>query len=256
VTIVGGTGRYVYAVTRDVEDAALEALRGLRGAPVRVVRHRNLAAVVTEVPLDEFDEGALKDNLERLPWLEDVARGHHEVVDAIAAKAPTAPMRLATIFLDDAAVVQRLDELYDQFGVALDRIEGRREWSIKIVAPAVEPDRDPAGVPPVSGAEFLRRKKARAGEREDLRAAQARTGEEVHRALSQVAAASRLLAPQDPQLTGFAGEMVLNGAYLVSGEDEAAFTARLDELEQRHPHSQFERGGPWPPYSFATLEDA
>jgi hypothetical protein len=256
VTTVGETARYVYAVTRGVDSDALAGLGGLRGAPVSIVRHRDLEAVVTDVPLEEFDEEALKRNLEQLPWLESVARGHHAVVDAVAARAPTAPMRLATIFLDDDAVRRRLDELYDEFVVALARIEGRREWSIKIIAPALEPDSGHAPAPPTSGAEFLRQKKVRAGEREHRRAAQARTAEDVHQALSRVAVASRLLAPQDPQLTGYDGEMVLNGAYLVPGEDEGAFTGRLDELMQRHPDTQFACGGPWPPYSFATLEEA
>jgi hypothetical protein len=253
---VGETARYVYAVTRGLDATALGRLRGLRDAPIGLVRHRDLGAVVTDVPLEEFDEEALKHNLEQLPWLEGVARGHHAVIEAVAAQAPTAPMRLATIFLDDDAVRRRLDELHDEFIVALARIEGRKEWSIKIIAPALEPDPDPAATPPTSGAEFLRQKKVRAVEHEHRRAAQARTAEDVHRALSRVAVASRLLAPQDPQLTGYDGEMVLNGAYLVSVEDEEAFTGRVDGLVQRHPDTQFECGGPWPPYSFATLEEA
>lgn len=253
---MGETARYVYAVTRGLDDAALAQLRGLRDAPVSIVRHRDIVAVVTDVPLGEFDEDALKNNLEHLPWLEEIARGHHAVVDAVAAVGPTAPMRLATIFLDDAAVARRLGELHDAFAAVLDRIEGRREWSVKIVIPAVEADQGATAIRPSSGAEFLRQKKLRAGEQEDRRAAQVRTAEDVHHALAQVAVASRLLAPQDPQLTGFTGAMVLNGAYLVSGEDERVFTHRVDELERRHSDAQFERGGPWPPYSFATLEDA
>ncbi len=253
---MGETARYVYAVTRGLDDGALAQLRGLRDAPVSIVRHRDLAAVVTDVPLGEFDEDALKNNLERLPWLEEVARCHHAVVDAVAARAPTAPMRLATIFLDDAGVVRRLDERSDAFRRVLDRIEGRMEWSVKILAPAVEEGRDAAAIPPRSGAEFLRQKKMRVAERDERTAADARTAEDVHVALSQVAVASRILAPQDPQLTGYAGAMLLNGAYLVSVENEGAFTARLDDLLQRYPDTHFERGGPWPPYSFATLEDA
>ena len=95
------TARYLYAVARGIEPGELGDLRGLRGAPVEIVRHRDLDAVVGDVPMAEFDEDGLKQNLEHLPWLEEVARGHHEVVNAVAARAPTAPMRLATIFFDD-----------------------------------------------------------------------------------------------------------------------------------------------------------
>jgi hypothetical protein len=32
--------------------------------------------------------------------------------------------------------------------------------------------------------------------------------------------------------------------------------ARLHEVEAAHGDAQIESGGPWPPYSFATLESA
>ena len=42
-----------------------------------------------------------------------------------------APLRLATICLDDAGVRARLDEWHHALVQALDRVEGRFEWSVK-----------------------------------------------------------------------------------------------------------------------------
>jgi hypothetical protein len=48
--------------------------------------------------------------------------------------------------------------------------------------------------------------------------------------------------------------MVLNAAYLVPLEDEHGFEARVRELATAHPDVVVEARGPWPPYSFAMLE--
>ena len=81
-----------------------------------------------------------------------------------------------------------------------------------------------------------------------------RTVEKIHEALSSRSVASRRLPPQDPRLTGHEGTMVLNAAYLVDAGDEAAFTAEVQALRDAHPGLVLDQGGPWPPYSFAMLE--
>jgi hypothetical protein len=48
--------------------------------------------------------------------------------------------------------------------------------------------------------------------------------------------------------------MVLNAAYLVPVEGADAFVARADDLAAAHPEVLVDRRGPWPPYSFAMLD--
>jgi hypothetical protein len=252
---VSDTARYTYAVARHLDDAALQGVTGVAGGAVSVVHHCGLDAVVSEVPLVEFDEAGLKRNLEDLRWLEEVARAHDDVVWAAAASAPTAPMRLATIFLDDDAVRQRLETLQDSLTEVLDRVEGKAEWSVKVIAPPTA-NAPTAQDEPSTGAEFLRRRKAEAGERERRLESAARAADEVHDALADLSVASRLLPPQDPQLTGHHGAMVLNGAYLVAEGQGESFAARVRELGASHTGFSVEVAGPWPPYSFAVLEEA
>ena len=251
--MVGETARYVYAITRGIAAETLAGVRGQQGGAVETVHHRDLDAVVSDVPLDSFGEDGLKQNLEDLDWLEQVARAHDEVVRAVAAHGPTAPLRLATICLDDDGVRARLDEWGDELAEVLDRVTGRGEWSVKVVAPpssgAQQDD-----VEPTSGAEFLRRRKAQAEQREQRHSAASAVAEDVHHELAGHAVASRLLPPQDPRLTGAAGTMVLNAAYLVDLERADDFAASVDGLAARHPDVMVEGAGPWPPYSFAVLE--
>jgi hypothetical protein len=253
---VAGTGRYLYAISRGLDAADLATTTGLRGAPLEVVSHRGLDAVVSDVPLEEFDEAGLKQNLERLSWLEDVARGHDAVVHAVAAVGlPVAPLRLATICHADDGVRDRLDEWHDDLAEVLDRVAGRAEWSVKVIVPPVE-SQSAASTPVASGADYLRRKKADQEARESRLAVSTDLGENVHRSLTPAVVASRLLPPQDPQLSGHVGTMVLNAAYLVENGDADLFERRVAELAKAHPDVRIDSAGPWPPYSFAVLEQA
>ena len=48
--------------------------------------------------------------------------------------------------------------------------------------------------------------------------------------------------------------MILNGAYLVANEDSEGFRSLVQRLVELHPTLLIELNGPWPPYSFATLD--
>ncbi|HEX2550125.1 MAG TPA: GvpL/GvpF family gas vesicle protein, partial [Nocardioidaceae bacterium] len=96
-----GRGRYLYAVSRGLPPDALADVPGLGDGRLEVLEHQGLSAVVSDVDLEEYGEEGLRRNLERLDWLEEVARRHDEVVHAVAEHGPVAPLRLATICLDD-----------------------------------------------------------------------------------------------------------------------------------------------------------
>jgi hypothetical protein len=247
---------YLYAVTdADAPEPAVPA--GVDGAPVRRVVAGSLAAVVSPVDAVSFGEEALRRSLEDLRWLEATARAHHGVVGAVAENGPVAPVRLATVYLDDERVRALLDERAAAFTAALDRVRGRVEWGVKgfaapsaAAAPA-EPEPDPGGGP---GASYLKRRLAQRDRAARGQEAAFAAAEEAHRALSAAALAGRTYEPQDRRLTGRREEMVLNAAYLVAADDVDALRRVVEE------HSTgavaLELTGPWAPYSFATLEES
>ncbi len=244
---------YVYAVT-DAGAPDPAAGPGVDGAAVRRVVSGALAAVVSSVDAVRFSEDALRRSLEDLPWLEATARAHHGVVAAAAQAGPVAPVRLATVYLDDDRVRALLDERAHGFAAALDRIRGRVEWGVKAFAVpsagTAEPQPAPGSGP---GTAYLARRRAErdraARGREDAAAA----AEAVHRELAAVALASRRYPPQDPRLTGHREEMVLNAAYLVDTGGAAALRQLVEE--RTAPALRLELTGPWAPDSFATLEE-
>ena len=250
-------GRYLYAVCRGLRLGELAGVDGLDGQPLEVVEAQDpsLVALVSSVDLDEYGEEALRRNLERLDWLERVARGHDTVVRAAAEVGPTAPTRLATIFCDDDGVRRRLAEDGDRIQAVLDRVEGHEEWAVKVLTRAAdEPQAEES--PVSSGTEYLRRRKDAQRSQEHRTQDAEQVAEHVHETLVTLSAASRRLPAQDPRLTGYRGTMVHNAAYLVSAGLAGEFGDAVGELTAEHREVVIEAGGPWPVYSFAILDSS
>lgn len=256
------TGLYLYAVARGLPEGAVDGQTGVHAGPLSRIDLGGLEAVVSPVDLAEFGEAGLRRNLEDLTWLETVARVHDSVVHAVAGHAPVAPMRLATVFLGEGSLRERLAEWSAPLHAALDRVQGCQEWSVKVfVEPGSGtpgPDAAPSGQMPEGagpGASYLFRRRDQLAAREREQEEAARVGDSVHAELVRGVAASRRLPPQDRRLSGHQGTMVLNAAYLVADGETDRWRQVLEQLRERHPIARVEVNGPWPPYSFATLEE-
>lgn len=248
------TAVYVYAVTRGLETTDVGGLVGIHGRPARLVEHAGLCAVVSDVELDEFGDDGLRKNLEDLAWVEDVARTHDRVVAESSRLAPTAPFRLATICFGDDSVRERIATWYDSLTDALDRVEGRDEWGVKVYARST-PAPVPAGGPAnESGTAYLTRLRAE----HDSRASEAETAailaDRIHETVAARVVASRRMPSQDPRLAGHSDAMTLNGTYLVDRGREDDVRELVAGLVAEHPEARIELTGPWPPYTFAALE--
>jgi hypothetical protein len=252
--------RYLYAISRGLDAASLASASGLGESPVEVVSQGGLDAVVSTVDLAEFGEEALRRNLEDLAWLERVARRHDDVVHAVASLGPAAPLRLATICLGDDGVRSRLEEWHDAMTAVLDRIDGRSEWSVKVVLPsrsATGSAREAEATSgPGSGAAYLMRKKRETELRASADRDAAAQADRVYDALGAASVAGRRLQPQDPRLSGHQGTMTLNAAFLVDDDASTEFTRAVAAITPELPDGALQVAGPWPPYSFATLDES
>src|SRR5919197_477839 len=130
-------GCYVYCVVRAGEHPSVQDLTGVNPPfGIELVTHGDLSALMSRVRLEEFGAEPLKRNLEDLGWVERTARAH----DAVLARALTAdavvPLRLCTIFTDEAHVRDMLQREQERLLDALQRLRGHAEWSVKVL---VEP---------------------------------------------------------------------------------------------------------------------
>lgn len=251
-------GVWVYAVCPALDEPNLAEMSGVDGEQPRLVRTAELSAIVGTVDLGRFGAEALRQNLNDLDRLEALARAHHGVVQAAAAHRPTVPTRLATVYEDDDGVRAMLAEHHDGLVTALRRIAGHEEYGVKAYAERAEPASPaPSGASTGTGAgtAYLRRRRAALAARDASRQAALAGAEAVHGQLSAQASAARRHRPQDPRLSGDQRLMVLNAAYLLDHDQAPAFLEAVDAAQRAHPELAVALTGPWPPYSFAAIDD-
>ncbi|MBM9623297.1 GvpL/GvpF family gas vesicle protein [Streptomyces zhihengii] len=250
---------YAYAVVRaaDGVGAAAGALAGVAGGPVRLTagsRDPGVLLAVGEVPAADFREEALRRRLEELEWLETVARAHHAVVEALAAVTTVLPLRLATVYVDEAGARAALDEGARAFAERLSLLAGHREWGVKVYADpsAAPPPPAPAADGLSPGRSYLRqRREQRSGREEVYRDARTAAGRVEEAALRYAAGRARHRVQQGT-LAGAAGENVLNDAFLVADDRTEAFRTDVAGAAQGLTGVRVEVTGPWAPYSFAV----
>lgn len=222
-------GLYAYAITRD---------RQFDLAGPWLVGHRGLALVVAEVELDRFTGLDLGEPTEDSP-LAVLARYHDAVVRAVFQHEPVLPLRFGTVLDGVDAAVRLLGARHEEASAWLDRVEGRREWGVRLRAP----EREPVNLDAVSGTAYLTQRRQRLTAADTVR----RGAEAVHQALTRRATESTC--------RDLAGDLLLEAAYLVRGEDEEDFHAEAHRLAAELG-LRLEITGPWPPYSFTRVEFA
>lgn len=248
---------WLYAVTRRLDFAQFPATTGVAQEPVRIVEAADLVAVVGSVGADEFGEDALRRNLEDLDWLEATARAHDAVVDLVTHFGPTVPLRLATVYRDDDSVRASLVAHRGEFDTALRRVTGRTEWGVKGYA-------DPHSIAQHSvderaggvgeGTAYLLRRRAVLSAQQAAESKAAANAHEIHEALSRIAVVAKRQPVPHAQLLSKRAQIVLNGTYLVDNERADEFADAVRALDDQHPGIDLDLTGPWPPYSFAGVD--
>ena len=261
----GATALWTYGVL--AADAPLDA-SGLEGVdtthPVQLVRDGDLAALASQVPLDEYGADPLRRNLNDLSWLERVARAHESVLETAVHATTCVPLRLCTIYESEERLREMLRREHAAFTHALRQLTGREEWAVKLLVDAdaltkaaralsdeVAGLEDDARGRSEGGAYMLRRRIDR-HVRDRAATLATDTAEEVHARLESWAIDAVTRPPQNRELSGHEGEMLLDGAYLVEAERVDGLRELVDELERDYDAlgARIELSGPWPPYNF------
>jgi hypothetical protein len=253
---------WTYCVLR-ARDPDPVGVPGVAEVGVERIEAEGLAALVSRVPAGDFAAEPLARNLNDLTWLERVARGHEAVLDAALSQSTIVPLRMCTIFENDGGVRDMLEQQRDSLGDALTALDGRLEWAVKLLvdrerlveaARTYDAENETASG---EGGAYLQRRRAERGAREAASRLATDTAQQVHARLQDWAIDARTRPPQNRELSGHAGEMVLNAAYLVERERTDELRQIVTELEEHHRELgvRIELTGPWPPYNFVPGPD-
>jgi hypothetical protein len=228
-----------------------------------------LAAVVSEVPLQEFGQSELEAKLSDLAWLEQSVRRHQAVLDQVLALTALAPMKFATIYLNATGLEAWLTEQQQSLWALLTRLRNRQEWGLKVLVDrAVLAERVATysetlrnlrlqieGKP--QGAAYFLVRRIQEMTVEEVERLSFTLADEVHRSLAgqSVAALLNALPSEDvePEV-----QMVLNSAYLVADAQVAVLQRVVDAFAVEHAINGFrlQLTGPWPAYNFVAMAPA
>ena len=263
-----GTGErvlYLYGVIPRDQGLPSEA-----GAPVQAVSHSAIVALVEPVCAHEFSPDTLNDKLKSIEWVAHLAHKHEAVLECAMRHGPVVPARLCTLFSDTDSLRLSLAENEERFLAALERVQAREEWGIKVycdesrLRAVVGLDDtqvlalDAAAAKASPGQAFVLQKKRDAHLAEVAAARIDAMADEAVEALEHDAADTRLRPLLSEEATGSGEPMVLNVAVLVDIAAHEAFRASLSRLSERFRAEgfSFEASGPWPPYSFCDGGEA
>jgi hypothetical protein len=232
--------------------------------PLTVVEDDGLAALVSEVSLDEFAREELSlEQADDRAWLEAKVRAHEQTVER-GLDLPLLPMRFGTVVADERDVRALLRARREMLHEALARVAGRREWGVKadadaelLVARVRESDpqlRALAAEADDSGHGFFAGKRLARETEQRVAEQTARLAERIHARVGTSAYQARV----NPLPAAAAGRLpILNAAYLVDRNAEAQLRALVAEVsgELAAEGVTLTLTGPWPAYNFVSLEE-
>lgn len=236
---------------------------------IQIISHKDIAAVVEKMTLDEFQEETFKLKIEKEPqWLEEKVLHHNNVISKFADKTMVIPMKFGTIFKTEKTLDDMLEEKYPDFIEIISSLDGKEEWGVKVFCqidkfkehlihthPAIiDIDATMEGKP--EGLIYFLKSKKELLITEESEKKMNQDATAIHEELVKLADRNCLNKLQPKEITRKNAEMILNGAYLIIKEKVDELKLKVSNLQKAYAESglELEISGPWPPYSFADLE--
>jgi Gas vesicle synthesis protein GvpL/GvpF len=239
-------GKYVYCIIESSEPLRFGSI-GIGAEPSEVysVHFKTLAAVVSDAPLEMLD--STRENV----------LAHERVNETVMREHTVIPMSFGTIFKTREDIVELLRSAAEAFGDVLNKMQNKLEFGLKVLW-----DRDQA-IREVENADedISRLKKEISGQKgptyfarmqygrlidSALQAQSERYVAEILEQLREVSVASRINKP-------IGDKMIMNAAFLISRDQEAAFDGKVKSIAARFDKLTFKYTGPWPPYNFVNI---
>jgi Gas vesicle synthesis protein GvpL/GvpF len=242
----GRSGKYVYCIIQTTDPRRFGAIGiGNEPAEVHTVNYKDVAAVVSDTPLEVYD-----------PTRENVL-AHERVNEVVMRDFTVIPMSFSTVFKTSEDIIELLRSAYDAFRDVLVKMQDKLEFGLKVlwepetIIREIEKDDEnlrllrqeisnQTGSTYFARMQYGRLVDSLLQERSETLVA------EIVGTLSSVSVASRTNKP-------IGDKMILNAAFLVARDREPDFDAKVKEIDARYENLIFKYTGPWPPYNFVNI---
>ncbi|WP_089157452.1 GvpL/GvpF family gas vesicle protein [Micromonospora sp. NBS 11-29] len=241
------TGLFVYGIVpSDVEPTPDAEGVGDPPGEVAAIRHGDLAALVSEVALDE-PMGRPAD-----------LSAYERLLDGTAEVAPVLPVRFGTVVTGEDGVYDLLEAHHDRFAAALDEFEDRIQYTVhgrfdeqEFIGELLAQNRSAAALAD----------QVRGRSEAESREQRIRLGEMISQAVelrreaenrAMIDAVDRFAAANTPRRPSHELDAV-NVAFLVGADQEDEFVRAVEEFaEQRRDLMRMRLIGPLAPYDFVS----
>lgn len=226
---------------------------GIDRADVSTVVYRDIAAIVSSLPLLAFDD-LPKETLLRYLTL------HQSVLETVLNRRIVIPVKFGTVLKGDASLQMALEQGYDRVFAGLREMETNIEIDLAALWPNLEPVLAEIGEEKEIKALKKTASRLSEDERFDLRV---KVGKRIKTLLDQrrerfknEIMAAVLPYAEAHRIHGLMDDaMILNVAVLIERDRANALEAEIAGLDRRYENGiNFRIIGPLPPYSFQTLE--
>jgi hypothetical protein len=241
-------GKYVYCIIESAEPCAFGRIGiGGRGDEIYTVHHEGLAAVVSDTPVVVYD-----------PTRENVLT-HEHVNETVMREFTVIPMSFGAIFRTEGDVREFLKDTAEALRDVLHKMKDKIEfglkvnWDSEVAIKEVEEEHEEVRrikeeimSNRLASTYFARMQLGRLIEQAIAEKQEAYV-REVYEHLRDCAVASRHNKP-------IGEKMILNAAFLVERDKQAAFDQAVAEIAGRYEGKlKFNYTGPWPPYNFVNI---
>ncbi len=245
-------GNYIYGFINISEEKKFD-YAGIDGGEVCAVPYQDIAAVVSESPLIQFNSMPKEALLLHLAV-------YQAVIERVMRNHCIIPMKFGTAVRDKEELLRILEKGYDQIKTSIMDVGGKIEldvvamWSnldavLKAIGEEKEISKLKEDIASKSPDENLEARldlgkmvKALLDKKRDEHAS------DIMGVLKEEANACRIHDVMDDS-------MIMNAAFLIDKNNEGIFGDKVDRLDERYEGEvNFRIVGPLPPYSFCTLE--
>jgi hypothetical protein len=242
----GQSGKYVYCIIQTHEAHNFGPIGiGSEPADVHTVNYRDIAAVVSDTPLEVYDP--TRDNV----------LAHERVNEAVMRRFTVIPMSFSTVFKTGEDIVELLRTAYDAFRDVLVKMEDKLEFGLKVlwepelVIEEIEKEEESLRllrheISTQRGSTYFARMQYGRLVDSLLQERSEKLVAEIFSVLGAVSVASRANKP-------IGDKMIMNAAFLVARDREAEFDVRVKEIGAKYETLKFKYTGPWPPYNFVNI---
>ncbi|MUV37887.1 hypothetical protein JNUCC1_01693 [Lentibacillus sp. JNUCC-1] len=262
---------YLYALipTYELELTPLPEVKGFDGQhELYTLSMDEVTAIVSDLEGEEYTEEAIKEKVSNdMPWLQDKAYHHHQVLTQLNETYTIIPLKFCTIYNHADSLKASIEPQQDHIRASFELVKDHEEWTVKIYcdeeqlkervsqnSPVIEEKKQEiATLSP--GRQFFEKKKIDKLLETEVEKEQEQRCQLAHEKFSGSARDSAIKKNLGKDVTGLEQTMCWNSVYLVPEHQVSTFLETIQDEEQDMEKAgyQIQATGPWPAYHFSSF---